>query len=65
LISRLKIIFAVIIYVSCGLSVEFCGVLRFSGIPIDSVQLVMGTFLNATQNTLRYILLLRVTILRV
>jgi len=28
LISRLKIIFAVIIYVSCGLSVESCGVLR-------------------------------------
>jgi len=29
LTSRLKIIFAVIIYVSCGLSMESCGVLRF------------------------------------
>jgi len=25
--------FAVVIYVSCGLSTESCGVLRFSGIP--------------------------------
>jgi len=33
LISRLKIIVAVIIYVSCGLSMVLCGVLRFLGIP--------------------------------
>jgi len=35
LISRLKNRFAVIIYVSCNLSMESCGVLRFSGIPSD------------------------------
>jgi len=48
LISRLKIIFAVIIYVSCGFSMESCGVLRFSGIPLASsgIPLIYTPFLR-------------------
>jgi len=54
LISRLKIIFAVIIYVSCDLSMKSCGVLRFSGTPATDVCQTAVYFIHLT-NTISFI----------